>query len=64
MNDIQRELASPSNRREKRSELETGFEDGFSLSRRSVLTEPLLPARCSPVKRRRRARSSPPCASP
>ncbi|PTL79637.1 hypothetical protein [Vitiosangium sp. GDMCC 1.1324] len=33
--------------------LDEGSEDGFSLSRRSVLTEKLLPATRTPVARRR-----------
>lgn len=33
--------------------LDEGCEDGFSLSRRSVLTEKLLPARWTPVSRKR-----------
>lgn len=39
--------------------LDEGCEDGFSLSRRSVLTEKLLPARWSPVRRKRARRESP-----
>ncbi|WP_375769075.1 hypothetical protein NR798_46650 [Archangium gephyra] len=35
------------------SQLDEGCEDGFSLSRRSVLTEKLLPARWTPVARKR-----------
>ncbi|MFY0527405.1 hypothetical protein ACN28I_31085 [Archangium gephyra] len=35
------------------SRLDEGCEDGFSLSRRSVLTEKLLPARWTPVARKR-----------
>lgn len=34
------------------SRLDEGCEDGFSLSRRSVLTEKLLPARWTPVARK------------
>lgn len=39
--------------------LDEGCEDGFSLSRRSVLTEKLLPARCTPVERKRARRELP-----
>ncbi|HEY0096689.1 MAG TPA: hypothetical protein VGB96_20325 [Archangium sp.] len=35
------------------AQLDEGCEDGFSLSRRSVLTEKLLPARWTPVGRKR-----------
>jgi hypothetical protein len=35
------------------SRLDEGCEDGFSLSRRSVLTEKLLPARWTPEARKR-----------
>ncbi|AKI98589.1 Hypothetical protein AA314_00216 [Archangium gephyra] len=35
------------------AKLDDGCEDGFSLSRRSVLTEKLLPARWTPAPRKR-----------
>ena len=38
------------------SRLDEGCEDGLSLSRRSVLTEKLLPARWAPVPRKRARR--------
>jgi hypothetical protein len=38
------------------SQLDEGCEDGLSLSRRSVLTEKLLPARWTPVARKRARR--------
>lgn len=38
------------------SQLDEGCEDGLSLSRRSVLTEKLLPARWTPVGRKRSRR--------
>ncbi|HEX5751270.1 MAG TPA: hypothetical protein VFZ09_33915 [Archangium sp.] len=38
------------------SRLDEGCEDGLSLSRRSVLTEKLLPARWTPVRRKRARR--------
>lgn len=41
------------------SQLDEGCEDGFSLSRRSVLTEKLIPARWTPVARRKRRRPEP-----
>lgn len=51
---IQMNTARPS-ASEPRRELEAGFEDGFSLSHRSVLTETLPPARWAPMPRRRPA---------
>jgi hypothetical protein len=53
MNDIQVKTTPFLPRAERRSELESGSEDGFSLSRRSVLTEKLVPARWAPPPRRR-----------
>ena len=38
------------------AQLDEGCEDGFSLSRRSVLTEKLLPARWTPAPRKRARR--------
>lgn len=38
------------------AQLDEGCEDGLSLSRRSVLTEKLLPARWTPVPRKRERR--------
>jgi hypothetical protein len=41
------------------AQLDEGCEDGFSLSRRSVLTEKLPPARWTPVGRKRARRELP-----
>ena len=53
MNDIQVQTLPPYPRVEKYPELEPSSEDGFSLTRRSVLTEKLLPPRWEPAPRRR-----------
>ena len=62
MKNIQAPSAPFHGRGEKRLELESSSEDGFSLSRRSVLTEKLLPPRWEPVPvaRRRGPQSVPP----
>lgn len=60
MNDIQVKTTPFLPRGERRSELESSSEDGFSLSRRSVLTEKLLPARWVPPPRRRAAQGKAP----
>ncbi len=60
MKNIQTQKTPLCGRADNPLESDSASEDGFSLSRRSVLTEKLLPARWEPEPRRRGVHPVPP----